>query len=363
MDSGCLGVSETIVLSRARLFRFADDLDAFIVVEELAERLRSGGKSHPSTIDTLRDVLQAWERGQPLELDARAVADREEIDLDAERQRRQAHQNARRPRRLPALAVIIVGAPRSGTSYLHHLLACHPGFAWLGGTSCWAWPTYALAHRDVPLLTDLPNDVLAVDTKRLRMNPSIVVPSEAEDLMARSIPTYRHLRAHAYDVHPARILSPNLLLDSVSDHMDHFQTDRVILKSPFNAFRIRQLVEILGGAARFIHIHRDGYAASRSISENRFSYAFGGEPASSSESWARFVLAAEAGRECAPLRALHFEDLVENQAACLLDLLTWLGVDDAPLNIPAARLPLRTKTLKSRQPRIDEVHRQIGRDR
>ncbi|HWI94897.1 MAG TPA: sulfotransferase [Solirubrobacterales bacterium] len=362
MNSECLGAAETIALCRTRLFRFTDDLDAYIVVEALAARLRSGQAPRPSTMNALHGVLQAWQRGQPLELGAPAVALEEGIDLEAEWRRRRSHRKSQRPRRLPALAVIIVGAPRSGTSHLHHLLAYQRRFAWLGGSSCWAWPTYALASGDAPLLPGLPSDVFALDSKRLRIDPSIVVPSEAEDVMARAIPTYDHLRAHQYEVHTAHIQSAELLLDSVSHHMDHFKTNRVILKSPFNSFRIRQLEEIFGGAARFVHIHRDGYTASRSISENGFSYAFAGRRVSSTESWARFALAAEAGREHAQIHALRLEDLVEDPATCLRDLFAWLEVDDATLRLPAGRPPLRVNGPKAPHPLIEEVHRLVGRD-
>lgn len=49
------------------------------------------------------------------------------------------------PLRPGLLVVLIVGAPRSGTSHLFNLLARHTGFAYFTTVSCWAWPTYNLS--------------------------------------------------------------------------------------------------------------------------------------------------------------------------------------------------------------------------
>jgi hypothetical protein len=40
----------------------------------------------------------------------------------------------------PSMVLIIVGAPRSGTSHLFNLLAGTGMFAYLTTASCWAWP-------------------------------------------------------------------------------------------------------------------------------------------------------------------------------------------------------------------------------
>ena len=311
-------------------------------------------------MEALRGLLRAWERGKPLKLPARQIAESEGIDLERGRERRQAHQSGRGPRRLPALAVVIVGAPRSGTSHLQHLLAYQRGFAWLGVGSCWAWPTYTLANGDAQPIADLPATIFQRDSKALRMSPSIMVPSEAEDLMARSIPCYRHLGGHHYDLRPARIDSVDLLLDAISDHLHHFETDRVVLKSPFSTFRIKELRAAFGRAAQFVHIHRNGYAAAASIAQNGFRYDHGGASASAIESWAEFTKAAVRQRDQVPMHTISFEDLKDDPAVQLEELLSWLGVD-GQIRLPEGQPQPRQVDARERVPLVEEVHRLVGR--
>jgi hypothetical protein len=131
--------------------------------------------------------------GQPLSF-SDEVAAAEDIDVTAELAARTSYAWQRVPQApVPPAAVMIVGAPRSGTSHLFNLLAGAGPFGYFTTASCWAWPVRNLHHPRRYPFTRASSEVLGVDNKRTRVIPGLVMPGEAEDIWARALPAYRHI--------------------------------------------------------------------------------------------------------------------------------------------------------------------------
>jgi hypothetical protein len=197
-----------LALFRARAYRFSNDLRWCILAEALEELYLAGKQPSPSTMDTVRACLTSIrEYGSlPAFPDATAVA--ESVDVEAGLNQRAPHSWQRFiSGALPARIVVIVGAPRSGTSHLFNLLAATGSFAYFTTASCWAWPVRNLHQPRRRLFTTLTEStVLTVDNKKTRIIPGLVMPGEAEDIWHRAMPVYRHLRGHRYDIgHPLSI--------------------------------------------------------------------------------------------------------------------------------------------------------------
>jgi thymidylate synthase len=265
-------LAETLALFRMRALRFAQDEATCALAEQLDERLACGVAPRPQTARAAERFLDELRAGPTARLDAHRLARTEGIDLDAELAARHAH--ARRPLRAadPRLVVLVVGAPRSGTSHLLNLLAFQQRFAYLTNVSCWAWPTYHLARTRKRPFATLGPGIFSADSKRLKLDARLVLPTEGEDVLARAIPCYERLRGHEYRLLPAHVRDPALLMGSLRAHLEHFERSAIVVKSPFNAFRIGELRALLGDAVRIVHIHRDGYAAAASIAANGFAY-------------------------------------------------------------------------------------------
>lgn len=129
--------------------------------------------------------------GRPLPFSCEVAAS-EDIDVCAELALRAPHAWQHVPHSGgPRAIAVIVGVPRSGTSHLFNLLARTGGFSYFTTASCWAWPVRHLRHPGRQLFTAVGDAVLTADTKRTRVIPALVMPGEAEDIWAHTIPVYR----------------------------------------------------------------------------------------------------------------------------------------------------------------------------
>lgn len=119
-----------------------------------------------------------------------------------------------------------------------------------------------------------------MDNKNTRLLPGLVLPYEAEDVYARTIPAYRHVAGHHYDLTPARIATPEILSRATSAHLAYFNRDILPTKSPFNSLHINQLEKIWGDRLHYVHITRDPHDGAESIRRNHFEFEAGGRPLS-----------------------------------------------------------------------------------
>jgi hypothetical protein len=190
----------------------------------------------------------------------------------------------------PSTVVLIVGAPRSGTSHLFNLLAATGKFAYLTTASCWAWPVRNLHQPGRHLFTDVGDAVLEVDNKRTRIIPGLVMPGEAEDIWHRAMPVYQRVRGHRYEISPE--VPPGdvgILQAAVHAHLARLWRTVLLAKSPFNSFRIPQIERLWGNAVRYIHIVRDQREAADSMRRNHFEFTANGYLLTAEQAWSRFV--------------------------------------------------------------------------
>jgi hypothetical protein len=285
------------------VYRFSNDLRWYVLAESLEEQFLAGKQPKPSTMNTVRACLDSIrEKGSvPWFPDSAAAA--EAIDIEAGLDQREPHSWHRFvPSTKPTRVVVIVGAPRSGTSHLFNLLAASGRFAYFTTASCWTWPVRNLRHPGRQAFTVLDDrTVLAVDNRRTRIIPGLVMPGEAEDIWHRAMPVYRHLRGHQYDIsHQPEAGNPSILEAAAHAHMAYFDRDTLLVKSPFSSFRIPQLEQCWGAKIRYVHIIRDQTETAKSMRRNQFVFSANGRRLDAEEAWVLFVNAvkdaAPAGR-------------------------------------------------------------------
>ncbi|WP_300611611.1 sulfotransferase [Trebonia sp.] len=284
-------VGRDLTLLRTRLYRFSDDLRWYVLAEALEEHLLAGRQPQSATISAVRACLEQIRReGSPPVFES-ALATAEDIDITTALAERGAYMWQQVPLVTPPSAVvIIVGAPRSGTSHLFNLLAATGKFAYLTTDSCWAWPVRNLHQPGRQLFTAVGAAVLKVDNKRTRIIPGLVMPGEAEDIWHRAMPAYRHLHGHRYEIGAdVSIGDLGILQAATHAHLAHFQRAQLLAKSPFNSFRIPAIERLWGDAVRYIHIIRDQHEVADSMRRNHFEFVGGGRLLTAEAAWSRFV--------------------------------------------------------------------------
>jgi hypothetical protein len=320
-------LSRDAALLRTRLYRFSDDPRHYMLAEALEERLILGTGLTAATRAYIRECLTAIRtHGHPLPFDD-GIAAAEDIDVSRGLAARAAYHWQQVPLTgAPRLIVVIVGAPRSGTSHLFNLLASTGWFAYFTTVSCWAWPVRNLHHPARHLFTRISDAVLAVDNKRTRTIPALVMPGEAEDIWTRAMPVYRHLGAHRYQITPARRGQPGILTAAAHAHTSFFGRPVLLVKSPFNSFRIPQTEALWGSTVRYIHITRGRRDCAESMRDNRFEFHHAGRPLTAEQAWWLFT---EAVHEHAPVGRLitvTHRDLQADPRHVLAHILTWLAI-------------------------------------
>src|ERR1035441_10290724 len=320
-----------VALLRTRLYRFSDDSRHYVLAEALEERLLARCTPPPSTLTHVRQCLTAIRaKGRPLPF-CHDIATAEGIDVAAELAARSPYGWPRVPLSGgPRTMVVIVGAPRSGTSHLFNLLARAGPFGYFTTVSCWAWPVRNLYHPQRHLFTAFGDAVLAVDNKRTRVIPDLVMPGEAEDIWARAIPAYRHIAGHRYEITPAHAVHPEILEAAARAHTGYFGNPLLLVKSPFSSFRIPQIEALWGSTVRYIHIISPRSNTADSMRRNRFEFLRGSQLLAAEEAWQGFV---DAVREHAPadrLVTVTHRELLGDPARVLARILSWLGTSDQP---------------------------------
>lgn len=314
-----------LALLRTRLYRFTDDARHYVLAEWLEESYIVGRLPLAATVDHVRSCLAAIrENGRPLPFDS-SVAEAEGVDIDAALADRARYRHSPAPDTPdPRCVVVIVGAPRSGTSHLVNLLAREGQFGYFTTATCWAWPVRNLHQPIRRLFTDVGPEVFQVDNRRTRTIPALVMPGEAEDIYARALPVYRHLAGHRYELQAARREDLGVLHRAVDAHLAFFGRQRFLTKSPFNSLRIPQLEEIWGTSARYVHIVRDRRGAADSLRRNRFEFLHDGQPLSAEQAWRIFVTKVEQTAPSDRLLTLTHANLLADHRNIIAEILDWL---------------------------------------
>jgi hypothetical protein len=323
--------SSDVALLRTRWYRFSDDPRHYVLAETLEEQLAAGRRLQPATLAYVRASLSAIRthgRPQPFR---HQIAQAEGIDVAAELAARSPYVWRRVPTSGddPQAVVVIVGAPRSGTSHLFNLLARTGSFGYFTTASCWAWPVRNLHHPARHLFTALGGAVLAVDNKRTRIIPGLVMPGEAEDIWARAIPTYRHIAAHAYEITPPQAAAVDILQAAARAHTGYFAASRLLTKSPFSSFRISQIEELWGTAAHYIHIVRDQQDVADSMRRNHFEFVHRGRLLTGQQAWQMFTSAVHQHAPATRLVTVTYRELLSDPTRLTGRILDWLRLPPA----------------------------------
>jgi hypothetical protein len=318
-------VGRDLALLRTRLYRFSDDLRWYVLAEALEEHLLAGRQPQPATISAVRARLEQIRRnGSPSAFQA-ALAAAENIDITTALAERTAYRWQQVPLVTPPRTVlIIVGAPRSGTSHLFNLLAGTGKFAYLTTASCWAWPVRNLHQPGRHPFTDVGDAVLAMDNKRTRIIPGLVMPGEAEDIWHRAMPVYQHIRGHRYEISPDATAGDVRILQATAHaHIARFRRTVLLVKSPFNSFRIPQIERLWGNAVRYIHIIRDQREAAESMRRNHFEFTANGHLLTAEQAWSRFVSAVHDHAPAGRTRIITHDRLMNNTGHAVKQIMAW----------------------------------------
>jgi hypothetical protein len=317
-------VGSALTRYRGRVYRFSNDPRHYVLAECLEERFLDDRPLQTATTGYVHACLtRIRETGRVPDFDP-AIAAAENIDIEAEIADRRSHDYFRvLPGRPPDVALVIVGAPRSGTSHLVNLLARTGLFAYFTTASCWAWPTRNLAHPRRRLLTEVDDAVLRVDNKRTRMIPALVMPGEAEDVYHRALPVYQHIAGHRYRLQTPRTGHIDILRAAVSAHTELFKRRAFLTKSPFHSFRIRHLDELWGPATAYVHIVRDKQDTADSMRRNNFEYVYNGQLLTAEDAWTLFVAAIERDAPAQRTLTVTHTDLINQPSETTARILDW----------------------------------------
>lgn len=316
-------VGRDLALLRTRAYRFTSDPRWYVLAEALEENYLAGQQPEPSTMDNVRSYLEGIREDGALPAFPGMVAMAEDVDIEVGlSERAPCSWQHFAAGRAPVRIVIIVGAPRSGTSHLFNLLAATGRFAYFTTASCWAWPVRNLRQPGRKPFTALGESaVLTVDNKRTRIIPGLVMPGEAEDIWHRAMPVYRHVRGHRYDISDQPEAGNTGILDAAaSAHLAHFGRDVLLAKSPFSTFRIPQLEQHWGARATYVHIIRDQHETADSMRRNHFEFAAGGRLLSAEDAWALFTGSVEASAPANRTITIRHADMVGDPASVHGDL-------------------------------------------
>ena len=324
-------IEQFVPFLKWRLYRFDSNLYNHIVAECLERKWRLEQTFHPKTLELISKTLEAQNQNGQVIFEGEKISSLEGFEPEKIYGQRASlinsdiEQSVSSPKRI----ISIIGAPRSGTSYLYYLLTYFSNCAVFTDASHHLWSLLTLNELSKYFIRKQPETILQLRTRKLRLDRRYSHPSEAENILHRAIPVYRHLRGHEYEIINPTIENAWLLRKNVSDHLNYFKTDTLLIKSPFNTFRIEALANVFP-KAEFINIHifRNGYLTALSMEENHFLYWWNGQKLSSEESWINFV---NKCLEASPnkLIHLHYDNLVSNPKETLEKLSSQIEVDFA----------------------------------
>ncbi|HET9733594.1 MAG TPA: sulfotransferase [Acidimicrobiales bacterium] len=205
-------------------------------------------------------------------------------------------------RDLPFLPVFVVGAPRSGTTWIQNMLGSHPSIC--------APPEIGLFHTYLSPLDSRWSHETAAQRRpnaRRRGLPAVLARQEFVDLL-------RQVAVGVYE--SARRCKPaaSVLID----------------KEPTNTPHMQLIAEIFP-EARFVHLLRDGRDVAASLVAAHEGWAHDWAPgnvADAARCWKDHVGWARDGRRTGlPFLEVRYEDLLASPVESLLALFDFLGVD------------------------------------
>lgn len=321
-----------MTLAKRRIYRFSDDLIHHVLFDELENKLFKKGYLSDFTTSFLHSFWENIANRRSYVIPIHKISSAEGFDLDLELNKRINFDENGKILPYAQKIVFLIGSPRSGTSFVYNLLAYHNIFAYFTNVSHHVWSLYNLTKYTRKFITDCTVEILNQDTKKIRLNGMLVLPSECENIFNRSIKVYDLLKGHEYCVHKPEVLDPELFLTNIGKHLLFFKRCNFLCKSPFNSFRIAQLQDICG-TPYFVHIYRNGYCVSKSIKENNFKYHQSIENPTSlngnqsfDNPWIYHLEHILQNKDTVNIFHLRYEDLIEKYFPTMEKLFEWLGI-------------------------------------
>jgi len=169
--------------------------------------------------------------------------------------------------------VMILGNWRSGTTFLHDLIACDPNMDYVDAVMSYALPNFMFARKLIEAASEN-----AIVNSRPMDNVSFGMKSPAEETFGLAGGTrysFHHLFSFPfnYEHYEKTLLLENLTVNQRSEWMTKYRNEirklsykkdrRLLLKSPDITCKIRECIELFPDS-RYIYIYRDPYRVVRS---------------------------------------------------------------------------------------------------
>ncbi|HIP33786.1 MAG TPA: sulfotransferase [Bacteroidia bacterium] len=266
-------IIKKISMFKYRTYRFTDNKKAHVVAEWIEKLTNSTFINNSSVQRYIYASLEAFKdkKELPETKEIENILLEYGVDLQNELVKKTQNTYIKKTKK-PSKIIHIVGSPRSGTSFLYYLLAYSGKFAYFTTESHHLWHTYNLQNTTKKIFELEGSTILDIDTKELRLQHNLIIPSESENIWNSSIPCYTHEGGHSYNLRKAELIEEEKITKNINMHCEYFDRSYFISKTPFNTLRMKCLDTLYPTKTYFIHIYRDLNDCAFSIKKNNFKY-------------------------------------------------------------------------------------------
>lgn len=337
-------IQSDLSLAKRRIYRYIDNLEDHVVIEEVENKYLSTGIINLTTHELIKEYLTGVENDAKTSFKEQEIANIENINIKEKLDERISFENKINLENNNVKKIIfIVGSPRSGTTFLYNLLTFQNKASYITRLSHHKWPIYNHKNTNGRIhFQHLGEEFFNTDTKSTQLLMDVIFPDEGEQIFERAISIYKPIKRNQYEMLKPNIINRNILDEAIKKHSYIFNSEYFICKSPFNSFRIKELAALYGDKAKFIHIHRNGYAVAQSIKDNGFKYFVPGDYTDDTGLfWSRHIESIlEAQRDTnLNFYSISYEKLISNLEAEILNIFKWM-------EIPIENIITGTKYLK-----------------
>lgn len=291
---------------KPRIYRFSRSILRHICIETLEKIFLETSNLPNQAIIYINDLLDSFRMRGVFES---SVSDHEiakicgiEFDYEIKKRRYLACQDIYSSGKNENFEhVLITGSPRSGTSHLFNLISSQGKYAYFTADShaFWGMTPFKGEKRYWHHSVAQEPHLFMMDSRHLKLDPSLLIPNEGEAIFHQYMPVYKHLKGHTYRLYPDGAEStsqskadPEELLEqkdfilSSQDvlpligimklHMQEMGRDCFLSKSPFCSFRLQKMLEN-DLSLKVIHIYRDEEKVCNSLKRNGFTFTCGGD--------------------------------------------------------------------------------------
>lgn len=160
--------------------------------------------------------------------------------------------------------IFIIGAPRSGSTFLYQLLINVFGFSYLSNLHCWLYGAPGVAeHYLLPLYKLFNSSSRLAYRSNHGHTPGLLGPSECAEYWYRFFPCSENEISSRFKSKSAQTAFKNSI-----HHLENTASNTLLFKNLYNSFRIASIKKALPDAL-FIEIRRDPVDTGHSILKHR----------------------------------------------------------------------------------------------